>query len=258
MEVRSEDIHRTRPQPGRLIEVTDVGHPAAWVERAALGCLSGEFAALSTAPMSKTLIRSWNKRDLGHSEILFRITGHRPSMGFVGDSFNVVLATGHVPVARITNKLTSQTLRQACQHALELRRYLPGPLRRRPIGLLGLNPHAGEGGLIGREESFVHAAVVRSMPAVRGPLVPDVAFWPDRWNDYSVFVANYHDQGLIPFKMIHGQGRAAQVSLGIPIVRTSADHGTAKDIFGKNRADSRSMAYAIEWAARISRQQTAK
>ncbi|MES2962733.1 MAG: 4-hydroxythreonine-4-phosphate dehydrogenase PdxA, partial [Bdellovibrionota bacterium] len=120
-----------------------------------------------------------------------------------------------------------------------------------------LNPHAGEEGLIGESELDVHAKALafaaEKKIAVEGPLVPDAAFFEKNWKRYSVFVANYHDQGLIPFKMIHGQESGIHVTMGLPFVRTSVDHGTAKDIFGKDKADPRSMYQALEWAIRLSR-----
>ena len=144
---------------------------------------------------------------------------------------------------------------KAVRAADELRKVLDKKQMSRPIAILGLNPHAGEQGLIGSVENRIHAKVLETAAEeklnVDGPLVPDAAFFPKNWSKYSVFVANYHDQGLIPFKMTHGQESGVQVTMGLPFVRTSVDHGTAKDIFGKNKADPRSMLQALEWAIRL-------
>jgi 4-hydroxythreonine-4-phosphate dehydrogenase len=111
--------------------------------------------------------------------------------------------------------------------------------------------------LIGNTEERVHLPVLEAARGrglkVEGPLVPDAAFFKENWAKYSVFVANYHDQGLIPFKMIHGQESGIHITLGLPFVRTSVDHGTAKNIFGKNKADARSMKLAIDWALKLCR-----
>jgi 4-hydroxy-L-threonine phosphate dehydrogenase PdxA len=119
--------------------------------------------------------------------------------------------------------------------------------------LLGLNPHAGEKGIIGSEEGQVFSHALSSVRAagmkVFGPLSPDAAFMKENWKQYSLYVCCYHDQGLIPFKMIHGQDDGVHVTVGLPFIRTSVDHGTAKDIFGKNRANPQSMLAAIKLAA---------
>jgi 4-hydroxythreonine-4-phosphate dehydrogenase len=121
-----------------------------------------------------------------------------------------------------------------------------------PIGLLGLNPHAGDSGLIGQEEQTVISKAMKQLfelgiPVV-GPLVPDAAFQKENWGKYSTFVACYHDQGLIPFKSIHGFDSGVHLTLGLSLKRTSVDHGTAKDIFGKNKANPGSMVSALRWA----------
>jgi 4-hydroxy-L-threonine phosphate dehydrogenase PdxA len=118
--------------------------------------------------------------------------------------------------------------------------------------VLGLNPHSGESGLIGKEEKSILIPTLRTIKdgSVVGPLVPDAAFRKENFSKFSVFVALYHDQGLIPFKLVHG-GNGAHVTLGLPFVRTSVDHGTAKDIFGKNVAESTSMEHAIRLAAEM-------
>ena len=116
-------------------------------------------------------------------------------------------------------------------------------MKTKKIAVLGLNPHAGEGGLIGNLEKTLFARLPKG---VVGPLVPDAAFLKKNWPLYSIFVCLYHDQGLIPFKMQHGQDSGAHLTLGLAFVRTSVDHGTAVDIFNKNVANPNSMLEAIK------------
>jgi 4-hydroxythreonine-4-phosphate dehydrogenase len=179
-------------------------------------------------------------------------------MGFVGEKFNVVLTTAHLPISQVTKHLSFSTVAEALLHANELRKALPAKIRNKPIGVLGLNPHAGEQGLIGQEELMIFPnlasfAKEKGIPVV-GPLVPDAAFFPENWGKFSIYLCLYHDQGLIPFKMIHGQDSGVHISLGIPFVRTSVDHGTAKDIFSKNKANPNSMIDSIRWAVNLARQ----
>ncbi len=239
-----------------LIDINSNLPPPVWVETAAQASLFSHLDGMVTAPLSKTSIVTAGFRDMGHTGILKRVTGlENLVMGFVGDKFNVVLATDHIPVENIGANLTTPRLITAIKAANQLRMLLDRKSQSRPIAVLGLNPHAGEAGLIGSQEQRIHAPALQAAEElkipVEGPLVPDAAFFRENWARYSVFVANYHDQGLIPFKMIHGQESGIQITLGLPFVRTSVDHGTAKDIFGKNVADSRSMAMALTWAAKL-------
>lgn len=241
-----------------LIDIASDLAPAEWVELSAKACLKKEVHGLATAPLSKTSIKAAGFKDLGHTDILKRLslTKH-VHMGFVGEKFNVVLATAHLPIKEITKHLSFSVLAEALINANELRKKLPAAHAKKPIGVLGLNPHAGEQGLIGQEEllffpELVSFAKEKKIP-LEGPLVPDAAFFPENWKKYSVYLSLYHDQGLIPFKMIHGQDSGVHMTLGIPFVRTSVDHGTAKDIFGKNKANPNSMIDAVRWAVKLAR-----
>lgn len=250
-----------KAHPASYKEIVDINSnlPAPmWVEQSAQASLFGHVDAMVTAPLSKTSIAAAGLTDLGHTGILKRVSKSKELfMGFIGDHFNVLLATGHAPISDVTDLLTEARLMKAVRAADELRRVLDKKSQAKPIALLGLNPHAGEHGLIGSVETKVHDKVLATSKDeklnVEGPLVPDAAFFPKNWKKYSVFVANYHDQGLIPFKMTHGQESGVHVTMGLPFVRTSVDHGTAKDIFGKNKADPRSMLQALEWAIRLKR-----
>jgi 4-hydroxythreonine-4-phosphate dehydrogenase len=241
-----------------LIDINSNLPPPIWVETSAQAAHFGHIDGMVTAPLSKTSIVASGLKDLGHTGILKRVTKSKELfMGFIGDKFNVLLATGHIPIEDVASQLSSARLEKAAWAADALRLVLDKKLVARPMALLGLNPHAGEDGLIGITETKVHRTVLASVRdsgmKIEGPLVPDAAFFEANWSRYSVYIASYHDQGLIPFKMIHGQESGIHVTMGLPFVRTSVDHGTAKDIFGKNKADASSMALAIDWSLRLCR-----
>lgn len=242
--------------PKILIDVASNEAPALWVEQVAHACMKKNLHALVTAPLSKTGIHASGLKDMGHTDILKRVgEASFVHMGFAGDAFNVVLTTAHIPISQVPSRLTAEALKNALISANELRSYLPLSFRKKPIGVLGLNPHAGEEGMIGPEEKALWPGLQtyarqKKIP-VEGPLVPDAAFLKQNWSRYSVFLALYHDQGLIPFKCVHGQESGVHISLGLPFVRTSVDHGTARDIFGKNKANPNSMIDAVRWGLRL-------
>jgi 4-hydroxythreonine-4-phosphate dehydrogenase len=232
-----------------VIEVHSVESPAHWVEEAAHACRHGLFQALVTAPLSKTTIIEAGLRDIGHSEILARVSGVDDLfMGFAGRHFAVVLATGHKPLREALNDFSVAKLTKAIVAARQLRSILPRARQSLPLALVAVNPHAGEGGLIGSEEGWMRAL---AKDDVRGPLVPDGAFLPKNWKAYSVYICPYHDQGLIPFKLAHGFKGGVHLTLGLPFVRSSVDHGTAKELFGKKKAESGSMKDALLTAIRL-------
>jgi len=240
-----------------LIEIRSKDSAAHWVVVGALACKEGLGHALITAPLSKGLIRRSGFRDLGHTQILSRLSRTKNVfMSFLGCHFHVLLMTGHLPIKSVSRALTPNLIRSSLREALRLRCYLPREQRRLPVAVLGLNPHAGESGLIGNEERIIHRELRRmnlKKKDVIGPLVPDVAFLEENQKKYSLFLALYHDQGLIPFKMRHGFDGGAHFTAGLPFIRTSVDHGTAKDIYGKNKAKYGSMKDAITWAIRFDR-----
>lgn len=243
----------------RYLEYIDSSlSPAHWVRESADLCSTGRMTSLVTAPLSKETILKSGIQAIGHTEILSQVTQASPlHMAFLGRHFNVVLATGHIPLKLVSECLTSIKLIDALTAANRLRIALGAPWSRRPLALVGLNPHSGEGGIIGDEELLVFNAPevssIMSKFKVMGPLVPDAAFIRENWGKFSVYVSPYHDQGLIPFKMIHGYQSGVHVTLGLPFVRTSVDHGTAKDLFGLNKAHPGSMIEAIRWAEKLSR-----
>lgn len=254
--------HEALEQKASYKEIVDINSklsPAQWVEISAQASFYGHIDAIATAPLSKLTIQEAKMKDIGHTDILKRVTGAEELfMAFLGKRFNVLLATGHIPLKNVSRALTHEKLTKALQAAHSLAQLLPGKQGEKPIALVGCNPHAGEQGLIGEEESVVFEQALGEVRKkglrVEGPLVPDVAFFEENWKKYSVYVTPYHDQGLIPFKMIHGRESGVHITMGLPFYRTSVDHGTAKNIFGMNRADATSMYEALIWAIRLARQ----
>ena len=210
------------------------------------------FKAIVTAPLSKSQTAKINpSQPLGHTEIIkSELPGIPLRMGVLGRKFNVFLHSHHIPLKEGPAQITKDSIVETLQMALEFRKKLTPIHKFKPLALLGLNPHGGEGGLIGTEEmTEIKGALSHfNTDQVCGPLVPDVAFQQENWAKYSAYIALYHDQGLIPFKLIHGQSQGIQVTLGLPFIRTSVDHGTAKDIYNLDIANHESMKQAIRWA----------
>ena len=212
--------------------------------------------AIATAPINKEALRlaglPWN----GHTDMLAHLTGARDvAMMFYSDALRVVLATVHIALAEVPRALTRASLEATIDlTARELPRFGIAAPR---IAVAGLNPHAGEHGLFGREEETVMTPAIDACRArgidVAGPFPGDTVFVRARRGEFDVVVACYHDQGLIPVKLV-AFGQAVNVTLGLPIVRTSVDHGTAFDIAGKGVADPQSMIAAVLLAARLVRQ----
>lgn len=230
----------------------------AWLEAAIAAARAGRVGALVTAPISKTWAKRAGFAFPGHTELLAERFGvAEVAMTFVGPRLVVALATVHVPLAAVPATLTAARivavgeLLHGCL-ARELGR--AAPVR---LGVVGLNPHAGEGGLLGADEARVIAPAVAELARrlgegarVSGPLVPDAAFRHALDGGVDGLVAMYHDQALIPVKLVDFED-AVNVTLGLPIVRTSPDHGTAYDLAGTGRARPTSMAAALSLAARF-------
>jgi 4-hydroxythreonine-4-phosphate dehydrogenase len=244
---------RTLKSPYKYIEVLSSDSPALWVKDSAQLCLDQVISGLTTGPVSKKTFIDAHLGSVGHTPLLCKIC-HTSNvyMGFLGHSFNVLLLSGHIPLNQVEPYITKQNLTKAFPIILKwIDRYFPEKLAKRPLGVLGLNPHNGENGLIGDYEQEVLKKIINKHNVLKGPLVPDVAFFKENWKKYSFFIALYHDQGLIPFKMIHGRTGGCHVSVGLPIVRTSVDHGTATDIFGKGCAKPDSMIAALKWCSTL-------
>lgn len=228
-----------------------------WVEAAIAACRAGECRALVTGPISK---HAWSLAGhgefAGHTELLAeRFGAPRHAMMFVTPRMRVVLATAHIPLARVAQVLSTERILDVMELGAAACRGLGIASPR--IGVCGLNPHAGERGLLGEEDARIIApAIARAREAgidAAGPFPGDTIFRdaierPGAPRRFDLVVAMYHDQGLIPVKLLDFE-RAVNCTIGLPVPRTSPDHGTAFDIAGTNRADAGSMRAAIELAA---------
>ncbi len=233
---------------GGLFLVSRTDNSALWVNECIDLCLENKNCALVTGPLSKRTSMSSELEVLGHTDLFRkRFPENDIFMGFVGGHFNILLLTDHIPVSEVTSRLSEDLIYKGLQAAAALREQLSMALKKKPLALLGLNPHAGEEGLIGQDEVRFSNVVSACPVDVFGPLVPDAAFLPSNIDKYSVIICAYHDQGLIPFKMAHGQDDGLQVTLGLPFLRTSVDHGTAENIYGQNMANPKSMISAINF-----------
>lgn len=210
--------------------------------------------ALVTAPLSKEhVIRSGYSGFLDHTHFLAEhFRSEQFSMLFASEDICVTLATIHLPLSQVSEALTGDCVRNAINNALAFNTRC-GFLDR-PVAVCGLNPHAGESGILGMEEKKVIRPIIEEFRAackpVEGPFPADTLFYKALRGDYRMVVAMYHDQGLAPFKMLH-MNDGVNITMGLPIVRTSPDHGTAFDIAGKGRADPGSMKQAFLWAQRL-------
>jgi 4-hydroxythreonine-4-phosphate dehydrogenase len=231
------------------------GHASfRFVEEGARHLRAGAIDGLVTAPICKQSWQLANHRFKGHTDFLARqFETRRVNMLFVGGGLRVALASDHLPLFELRNCFTIGLVYQPIDLLDRTLREWFG-IERPHIGVLGLNPHAGEDGLLGDEEHrIIEPALTMARNAdihASGPLAPDTAFIPDLARRYDGLVAMYHDQGLIPLKM-HAFNQAAHLTLGLGSVRTSPGHGTAFDIAGKNRADPGSMRAAIELAIEL-------
>ncbi len=255
-------LHDPLPEP--LAGPLSPGCPAA--ARAALAsltdganrCLRHEMDALVTAPLSKESIIRAGQAFVGQTEYLSQLAGaERTGMMLLGQDerqrwLRVVLATTHVPIKLVAGQLRAASVEMAIELAAGACRDLELPRCR--IAVCGLNPHAGEGGKMGDEEltiiqPAVEAARRRGLE-VAGPLSADTLFYHAYRGDYDVVVAMYHDQGLVPLKMV-AFASGVNWTLGLPFIRTSPDHGTAYDIAGQGKADPSSMSAALQLAKRL-------
>ena len=224
----------------------------AALERAAAGCASGRFRAVVTGPVSKAWLQKVGFEHPGQTEFFAAKWGGEPTMAFVGQSLRVVLATWHIPLAQVPAALSATSLTRAVERADGLARRLG--ISEPRIGVCGLNPHAGEGGLLGHEEEEILNPVLRELrgqyPGVSECLPGDTVFNRQRKGDFDVVVAAYHDQGLAAVKTLEFD-TAVNVTLGLPHLRTSPDHGTAYALAGKGSADSGSFFAALQLAREL-------
>jgi 4-hydroxythreonine-4-phosphate dehydrogenase len=226
------------------------------IVRATKDALAGRVEAIATGPINKAAFAEAGLPWKGHTDLLAHLCGvEAVAMMFWSSKLSVVLATVHIPLGDVPRVLTTQRLLTVIRlTAASLPRFGVSSPR---IAIAGLNPHAGEQGLLGTEEQTVFGpAVARARSEgidASGPFPADTLFVRAIEGEFDVVVAAYHDQGLVPVKLV-AFGKAVNVTLGLPIVRTSVDHGTAFDIAGKGVADAGSLIEAIRLAARLAGQ----
>ena len=239
--------------PGKL-DPANSRYVLAVLERAVRGCLEGEFDAMVTAPVHKGVINDAGIGFTGHTEYLAeRAKAAHVVMMLVGGGLRVALATTHLPLSQVPSAITTENL-------IRTLRILDADLRRRfriarpRILVAGLNPHSGESGHLGREDIEVIAPAIAAAAAAgiaaRGPIPADTLFVPERLKDADCALAMYHDQGL-PVLKYASFGRGVNVTLGLPFVRTSVDHGTALELAGTGKADPGSLLEATKLAIEL-------
>lgn len=240
----------TPSKPGAL-DTRNASHVLATLDTALAGAQSREFHAIVTAPVQKSVINDAGMMFTGHTEYFAAHSGiERPVMLLVSGTLRVALATTHLPLTRVSRAITRASLHEILDVlGTDLVRLFGIPKPR--IAVCGLNPHAGEGGHLGAEESDVIAPAIeaarrRGIDAT-GPFPADTIFIRRNLENYDAVLAMYHDQGL-PVLKHAGFGGAVNVTLGLPFVRTSVDHGTALDLAGTGEADAGSLAAALELA----------
>ena len=252
--VEVEHIPLRRPSvPGKL-DPTNSRYVLEVLDRAIDGCLRGEYDAMVTAPVQKSTINDAGIAFTGHTEYLAeRAHAEHVVMMLVGGGLRVALATTHLPLSEVSRNITVESLRRTL-------RVLDHDLRRRfriahpRILVSGLNPHSGESGHLGREEVDVIAPAIAAAVAAgidaSGPIPADTLFVPERLAKADCALAMFHDQGL-PVLKYAAFGRGVNVTLGLPFVRTSVDHGTALDLAGSGRADAGSLIEAVKLAIEL-------
>ena len=248
-------IPTAAPVEAGVLNPANAPYVLATLRRAVDGCLSGEFASMVTAPLHKGVINEAGIPFTGHTEFLAELThAPLPVMMLASDSLRVALATTHVPLAQVSAQITRESLTQVLtilHHDLQHKFAIAHPR----ILVCGLNPHAGEGGHLGTEELDTIIPVVQTLQQqgmdLRGPLPADTLFTQRHLQGADAVLAMYHDQGLPVLK--HASfGKGINITLGLPIIRTSVDHGTALDLAGTGNVETGSLYEAIALAVQLS------
>ena len=241
-------------QVGLLVPPSDAEPvEVAAIRMATQACLSGDAAALVTGPIHKARLAAKGFAYTGHTDMLGDLCGAEPVMAFVGGRLRVALVTTHMPLSAVPAAITAERI---CHVVRTTARALRADLGMQAprIGVCGLNPHAGESGMLGDTEQRQIAPACEVLVGegldVRGPLCAEAAFMDAAAQRLDLVVAMYHDQGLVPLKVVDF-GRSVNWTLGLPIVRTSVDHGTADALVGTGQASPASMGAAIALARQI-------
>jgi 4-hydroxythreonine-4-phosphate dehydrogenase len=257
---RVEMITRRRsrefPRPGRAC-----GEAAfRYLEAAARATAAAEYDALVTAPLNKYWMNRAGHDYDGHTGYLSELAGRRATMMLAGRKLRVVLATTHIAIADVPRVLSVERIRDAGLATAEHLRAYHG-LEHPRLAVAALNPHAGENGLFGDEEKRLIQPALKALHRARvhadGPFPADTLFAAGRSGDYDAVLCMYHDQALIPLKLLEF-GRSVNVSMGLPFIRTSPDHGTAYDLAGSGKARADSMIEALLLAASMVRNRNSK
>lgn len=235
--------------PGRA-DPANAASLLAALDRAVDGCVSGEFSAMVTGPLHKAVINQAGYPFTGHTEYIAARCGGFPVMMLMNQDLRVALVTTHLPLSRVPSAITRDLLESVINivHADLVSRFgIPAP----KLLVCGINPHAGEQGYLGREELDTVEPVLRELQSrgldLVGPVPADTAFTPDALRGIDAVISMYHDQGLPALKS-RGFGKIVNITLGLPIIRTSVDHGTAFDLAGTGRARDGSLKAALECA----------
>ena len=249
-------IPTARPAVAGTLDRANAPYVLETLERAAQGCLKGEFDALVTGPVHKGSINDAGIAFTGHTEFLAALSGNvLPVMMLACPGLRVALATTHLPLAEVPRAITREHLTRVIEILHDDLKDRFGIAEPR-IRVCGLNPHAGEGGHLGREEIEAIEPAIRALSArglkLEGPVPADTAFLPESLKRTDAVLALYHDQGL-PVIKHRDFAHAVNVTLGLPFIRTSVDHGTALELAGTGRADPSSLHAALELAIELTR-----
>ena len=239
------------PEHGKVSAEAGRAAYDAIVEAAQLS-LDGHTCGMATAPINKLALRAAGISEPGHTEILARLSGlegsARFAMLFASEHLQVVLATIHLPLAQALAALTPELIFDKIKLTHEAGKWL-GKVNPK-IAIAGINPHAGEGGMLGSDEQTVLMPAIHKAREhgfnVTDPLPPDTVFMRARSGEFDVVLAMYHDQGLIPVKLL-GLDSAVNVTIGLPFLRSSVDHGTAFDIAGQGIASEANLLHVLRW-----------
>jgi 4-hydroxythreonine-4-phosphate dehydrogenase len=248
------NVPTARPVTAGHLDPRNAAYVINLLDRACDGCMNGEFAAMVTAPVQKSTLMDAGFAFMGHTEYLAaRTRAALPVMMLLSGELRVALVTTHLALADVPRAITRERLRATLRIVhMDLERHFALAAPR--ILVLGLNPHAGESGHLGREEVDVIEPVLRELQLeglnVRGPVPADTAFAPQFLSGADVVVAMYHDQGLPVLKHV-GFGNAVNMTLGLPILRTSVDHGTALSLARTGQADAGSLCAALSLAVTL-------
>ncbi|QFT53353.1 4-hydroxythreonine-4-phosphate dehydrogenase PdxA [Microbulbifer sp. THAF38] len=245
-------------RPGKL-DITNATYVLKTLEIAADGCLNGRFDALVTGPVHKGVINEAGFTFSGHTEFFAERAGvAQVVMMLVAQELRVALVTTHLPLKDVSAAITGDRLEliaEILHRGLRDQFHIDSP----HIGVCGLNPHAGEGGHLGREEIEVIEPALEKLRGrglhLTGPLPADTLFTPPQLENFDAVLAMYHDQGL-PVLKFHGFGKAVNITLGLPYIRTSVDHGTALDLAGSGKASCGSLEAALSQAIELAQLQS--